>query len=138
MNLHGVGLRSRRGSTACILAGVRLRLARWISPAGAGALRPEAPSPRTADLLRLAEAFVRHHGFAELTHQNTLEILGKYINPGDYYAEKWKFVGTITRLLKHPSVCPRPATYHRVMNVFSDHWPADLPWPSDIPRPPPQ
>ncbi|PKP85846.1 MAG: hypothetical protein CVT80_00480 [Alphaproteobacteria bacterium HGW-Alphaproteobacteria-2] len=26
-------------------------------------------------------------------------------------------------------------TYHRVLQWFSDHWPADLPWPSGIPRP---
>ena len=34
----------------------------------------------------------------------------------------------------------RAITTHRAARViqwFSDHWPADLPWPSDIPRPPP-
>ena len=29
------------------------------------------------------------------------------------------------------------ATYARIMQWFSDQWPADLPWPSDIPRPAP-
>lgn len=26
--------------------------------------------------------------------------------------------------------------YQRVLQWFSDHWPADLAWPADIPRPP--
>ncbi len=26
-------------------------------------------------------------------------------------------------------------TYHRVLEWFADHWPADLEWPADIPRP---
>lgn len=116
------------------LSRLRRRLARWIYPEGA--LSTEVPSPRTADLLSLAEAFVRHHGYRELTHQNLLNTLNKWTNPSDLYLEKWKFVNTITRLFKHPSTCPRPATYHRVMNAFSDDWPADLPWPADIPRPP--
>ena len=29
------------------------------------------------------------------------------------------------------------STYDRVLQWFSDHWPADLEWPSDIPRPDP-
>ena len=29
------------------------------------------------------------------------------------------------------------ATYNRVIQWFSDHWPVDLAWPSDIPRPEP-
>ena len=28
-------------------------------------------------------------------------------------------------------------TYTRVLQWFSDNWPADLPWPDDIPRPTP-
>ena len=28
-------------------------------------------------------------------------------------------------------------TYERVIQWFSDHWPADEPWPADIPRPEP-
>ena len=29
------------------------------------------------------------------------------------------------------------ATYNRVIQWFSNHWPTDLAWPSDIPRPAP-
>lgn len=29
-------------------------------------------------------------------------------------------------------------TYERIVQWFSDHWPADLEWPSDIPRPAPR
>ena len=29
-------------------------------------------------------------------------------------------------------------TYERVIQWFSDHWPADLEWPADIPRPAPR
>ncbi len=28
-------------------------------------------------------------------------------------------------------------TYSRILQWFSDHWPADLEWPSDTPRPKP-
>ena len=130
--------RPRGTGIARIHAGLRRRLARWIYPEGAGALQPETPSPRTADLLRLAEALVRHHGFRELTHQNILDTLRERINPSHFCVEKWKFSNTITRLFKHPSTSPRPKTYHGVIQVFSNDWPADLPWPSDIPRPAPQ
>lgn len=37
--------------------------------------------------------------------------------------------------LKGPASCTlRRAS--RVLQWFSDHWPADLEWPADIPRPP--
>ena len=163
MNLNGLGLRSRRGSTtppwwaplqrrgtgiARIHAGLRRRLARWIYPEGRGCACAKAvPSPRTADLLRLAEAFVRHHGFAELTQPAMLKVFYEWVG---YKKYKWPVLPppsfyrrraaseTLKRLLKHPSVCPRPATYDRVIQVFSNDWPADLPWPPDIPRPAPQ
>ena len=129
------------------LNGVRRRLARWIYPEGAGTLQPETPSPRTAELLRLAEAFVRHHGFAELTHQAMLDTFYEWAGCKRYdrhdyacrlFRPRWLASNTITRLLKHPSVCPRPETYHRVIQTFSRDWPSDLKWPADIPRPAPQ
>ena len=116
---------------------VRRRLARWIYPEGC-ACEKKAPSPRTRELLMLAEAFVRYHGFAEFTHLNILTALKNWIKPNHFYVEKWKFSNNITRLLKHPSTCPRDKTYHSVIQVFANNWPADLPWPSDIPRPPSQ
>ena len=108
------------GDRTMNLHGLRRRLARWIYPEGAGALQPEAPSPRTAELLRLAEAFVRHHGFAELTHPAMLEIFHKWVSykryrwpdlpPPSFYRRR-AASETIKRLFKHPSVCPRPKTY---------------------------
>lgn len=44
---------------------------------------------------------------------------------------------TYTRLIADP---PKPITInrlHRIVQWFSDNWPADLPWPHDIPRPAP-
>ena len=125
-----------------ILAGLRRRLAWWIYPGERGCA--EVPSPRTAELFTVAEALVRHYGFAELTHQTMLETFYKWAGCNRYdkhnydcplFHRRIKACHTIARLFKHPSTCPRPETYHRVMNVFSDHWPADLPWPADIPRP---
>ena len=129
------------------LHGLRRRLARWIYPEGC-ACEKKAPSPRTRELLRLAEAFVRHHGFAELTHQAAREVFYQWIeyekyryrrdcNPPDAFYERINVSETILRLLKHPSTCPRDKTYHSVIQVFANNWPADLPWPSDIPRPAP-
>ena len=114
---------------------VRRRLARWIYPEGCECAKA-VPSPRTAAILTVVEAFVRHHGL-ELTHQNILDTLRERVNPSHFCVEKWRFSNTITRLFKHPSTCPRPETYDRVMQVFSNDWPADLPWPADIPRPAP-
>ena len=146
MNLSGLGLRSRLGSTARILAGLRRRLARWIYPEGC-ACEKEAPSPRTREILRLTEAFVRHHGFAELTQQTIKQVFYKWVGYKKYrykrvcrphaFHQRRILSENIMRLFKHPSVCPRDKTYHGVIQVFSKDWPADLPWPSDIPRPAP-
>ena len=144
MTLNRLGLRSRLDSIAPILARLRRRLAWWIYPGERGCA--EVPSPRTAELLTLAETLVRHYGFAELTHPTMLDTFYRWAGCNKYYKHnhgllflrRIQICHTITRLLKHPSTCPRPEMHHRVMQAFSNDWPADLPWPSDIPRPAPQ
>ncbi len=39
--------------------------------------------------------------------------------------------------LEWPPDISRPARKVRILQRFSDHWPAHLEWPSDIPRPAP-
>jgi len=70
-------------------------------------------------LIKLAEQMSAHEG---VTHfAISMRALGK----GDFFKN----------LMKPNGDC-RTRTASRLLQWFSDHWPADLEWPEGIPRPP--
>ncbi|WP_126975544.1 hypothetical protein [Frigidibacter oleivorans] len=71
---------------------------------------------RTTFIL-LADTLAQHDG---VTH---FAISMRAFGKGDFF-----------KGLKEGGDC-RTATAARLMQWFSDHWPADLDWPRDIPRP---
>jgi len=68
-------------------------------------------------LIKLADAWARHDG---VTHW---AISMRLTSKGDFFK----------RLLDGKDC--HTATAQRVIERFSDRWPADLPWPADMPRP---
>ena len=70
-------------------------------------------------LLGLAEAYADHEGIAETTAAK--RAAGNAL--------------VFRRLSDGANITIRRAA--RIIQWFSDHWPAGLPWPQDIPRPPP-
>ena len=69
-------------------------------------------------LVGLSEAFASHRGVS-LWRAGHLAA-----NRGSFFVD-----------LKSKKRHCQTNTYTRVLQWFSDHWPADLAWPSDIPRP---
>lgn len=72
----------------------------------------------TDDLITLVSSYAEHVGRSEATVSNRI------VGHARLFARLRSGRGTTIK------------TYHRVLQWFSDHWPADLPWPSGIPRPP--
>ena len=102
--------------------------------------------PQTAQLLKLAEVFVRYYAAdaseAALTYQNMRGAFYKWIgykkfarNKPDWCWIRQRATEVILRLIKHPSTGTKPETHRAVLQVFSNDWPAGLAWPADIPRP---
>ncbi len=74
----------------------------------------------TESIMRLFETYATHRSLA-------LSTVSTYAAAaGDFYA----------RLERGHDLTTRRAA--RVIQWFSDHWPADLDWPPDIPRPAPR
>ena len=73
-------------------------------------------------LLALSKCLGTHLG---LTHW---AISTRFTSKGDFF----------DRLEKNPDADMRTRTYSRLLQSFSNDWPADLEWPADIPRPEPQ
>ena len=74
----------------------------------------------TESIMQLCEVYARRHGLS-------LSTVSTYAAAaGDFYA----------RLRRGHDLTTRRAA--RVVQWFSDHWPADVDWPAEIPRPTPQ
>ncbi len=70
------------------------------------------------ELTKLAAIYAAHEGVSHWA------VSFRLMKKGDFF----------DRLMRGGDC--RTATYQRVTQWFSDHWPADLEWPSAIPRPP--
>jgi len=92
-------------------------------------VRPKTIDPyrksRRAELLNLADTFVKHH-------RSTVRgcMIGQRSSHG--YLMPNRTAEAVVRFKKNPETCPNLRTYREGCQWFSDHWLADIPRPEPV------